>query len=227
MAAAPAGAPEGGQWPRLGPAGRCTSSRAGRNAYGSIRHSDVKGWVADLAASVARRPCVPPRGCCAAFWPMRWPTGCWRSTRRAGVKLPKRPPARHVYLTAAQLSAGRGGRSVWVAGVVARRSGPAFWRGGGAAGGRHRLATSSRDLTRNAVRSTVDVVVGTLKGDKNRTVALPAFVLDALAESCQGKGRDDLMWTTRAAAISCHRGSGSWLASAVARCQAADPTFPG
>ena len=41
------------------------------------------------------------------------------------------------------------------------------------------------ELTRNAVAVSGTTVVGTLKGGKDRTVALPRFVIDAIAGSCQ------------------------------------------
>jgi integrase len=50
-------------------------------------------------------------------------------------------------------------------------------------------------------------------------------VIDAIAESCQGNGRDDLIWSTAAGGYLAPPGVGSWLSGAVARCQKADPTF--
>jgi hypothetical protein len=53
-----------------------------------------------------------------------------------------------------------------------------------------RFAMSRRgELHRNAVQVNGGVVVGSLKSNKNRTVVLPAFVMDAVAATCQGKGR--------------------------------------
>ena len=46
---------------------------------------------------------------------------------------------------------------------------------------------------RNAVQVGTEVVVGTLKANKNRTVALPTFGIP-LAQSAKRKGRDDLLW---------------------------------
>ncbi len=71
------------------------------------------------------------------------------------------------------------------------------------------------------------VVVGTLKSNENRTVVLPNFVIDALAETAKGKGRDDLLWPTASGGYMGPPASNeSWLAGAVARCQKSDPTFP-
>ena len=50
------------------------------------------------------------------------------------------------------------------------------------------------ELHRNAVMVGRQTFVGTLKSNKNRTVVLPAFVIDALAQTAEGKGRDELLW---------------------------------
>jgi integrase len=82
-------------------------------------------------------------------------------------------------------------------------------------------------LTENAVTVGGQVYTGTLKTGKARTVALPAFVLDALSEACAGKDRDALLWSTRTGTpLGPPAPSSSWLAFAVRRCQAADPDFP-
>ena len=111
-----------------------------------------------------------------------------------GVKLPKRS-RRNVYLTAEQLhaladEAGRYRSLVYLLGVGGLRWGEAA-----------ALRVSDIDflrrrieLHRNAVTVGRQTYVGTLKSGKNRTVVLPAFVVDALAKTAQGKGRDELMW---------------------------------
>jgi len=71
------------------------------------------------------------------------------------------------------------------------------------------------------------VVVGTLKSNENRTVVLPKFVIDALAETAMGKRRDDLLWPTVSGGYMGPPASkGSWLSGAVERCRKSDPTFP-
>ena len=75
-------------------------------------------------------------------------------------------------------------------------------------------------LHRNAVQVGTEFAVGTLKSNKNRTVVLPAFVIDAIAQTAKGKGRDDLLWPSR---VGGYLGPPvtykSWLAGAVTRCQ--------
>ena len=83
------------------------------------------------------------------------------------------------------------------------------------------------ELHRNAVQIGHGFAVGSLKSNKNRVVVLPAFVMDALAQTAQGKGRDDLLWPSRVGSyLGTPSSAESWLGGAVRRCQKADPTFP-
>ena len=76
------------------------------------------------------------------------------------------------------------------------------------------------------VRVRSQFVVGSLKSNKNRTVVVPAFVMDALAATAAGKGREDLLWTAPQGGYLRAAGQESWLAGAVGRCQEAGETFP-
>jgi integrase len=145
-----------------------------------------------------------------------------------GAKLPKRAPRRNVYLTAAQLDkladeSGRYCSLVLLLGVGGLRWGEAA-----------ALRVSDVDflrrrieLHRNAVQVGTKVVVGTLKANKNRTVVVPAFVTNALAQTAMGKGRDDLLWPSASGGyLGPPSSKESWLSGAVARCQKTDPAFP-
>jgi integrase len=71
------------------------------------------------------------------------------------------------------------------------------------------------------------MVVGTLKTNKNRAVVLPPFVKDALAQTAEGKDRDELLWPSRTGGyLGPPSSSDSWLAGAVRRCQKQDKAFP-
>ena len=51
--------------------------------------------------------------------------------------------------------------------------------------------------------------------------------MDALAQTAEGKGRDDLLWPSRVGSyLGTPSSAESWLAGAVRRCQKADPAFP-
>lgn len=77
-------------------------------------------------------------------------------------------------------------------------------------------------LHENAVAVGGRTHVGTLKSGHSRTVALPAFVVDELAATCEGKDRDDVIWPARDGGYLAPPTNKSWLAGAVERCQKAD-----
>ena len=146
-----------------------------------------------------------------------------------GVKLPPVVKRQNVYLTAAHLhalarEAGRYGPLVLLLGTAGLRWGEAV-----------ALRVSDIDFLRRRIelhRNAVTVggqgaVVGTLKSGKARTVPLAGYVIDELASTCQGKGHDELIWSSATGGYLAPPGAESWLAGAVRRCQKADPTFPG
>jgi integrase len=145
-----------------------------------------------------------------------------------GVKLPKPSPRRHIYLSADQLQhladeSGRYRSLIFLLGIGGLRWGEAA-----------ALRVSDVEfllrrieLHRNAVYTGPGMTVGSLKSNKNRTVVLPAFVIEALAQTAEGKERDDLLWPSRTGGyLGPPSSSDSWLSSAVARCQKDDPSFP-
>jgi integrase len=193
-----------------------------------VRFSDVQAWVSDLkgrrGATVVRR----------AYRVLSWILGdavkdrMLASNPCQGVKLPAGTGRRHVYLTADQLDmlateSGRYRSLVLLLGIGGVRWGEAAaLRVRGIDALRRRVY-----LHENAVAVGGQIVTGTLKTGKARTVALPAFVMDELAKTCIGKGRDELLWSTGAGKpLGPPAPSSSWLAFAVRRCQAADPEFP-
>ena len=81
-------------------------------------------------------------------------------------------------------------------------------------------------LHRNAVKVGGVFAVGSLKSNENRTVVLPAFVIDALAETAEGRARDELLYPSAAGGYLGPPSTKSWLSGAVARCQVGDGSFP-
>jgi integrase len=193
-----------------------------------VRYSDVQAWVTELSTRLG--PSVIKTACSVLARILDDAVKDQLLSRNParGIKLPKRAPQRHVYLSADQLDAlatetGRYRSLVLLLGIGGLRWGEAA-----------ALRVSDVDflrrkihLHRNAVMVSTGVVMGSLKGNKNRTVVAPQFVIDALAETAKGKGREDLLWSTAAGTpLGPPAPSTSWLAYAVARCQRADPTFP-
>ena len=141
---------------------------------------------------------------------------------------PPRAPRRNTYLTADQLQALAGEAGRYSSLVLLLGVGGLRW-GESAA-----LRVSDVDflrrrinLHRNAVQVGSQFVVGSLKSNKNRTVVLPGFVLTALAQTAEGKDRDDLLWPSSSGGyLGPPSSTESWLSGAVSRCQKTDPSFP-
>lgn len=212
----------------------------GSTSIGKINRSDVQAWVSGLSQDKADETGkILKRGLSAStvitiFSVLARILDDAATDRlivvnpARGVKLPRRVKGRNVYLTAGQLhhladESGRYRGLVLLLGTVGLRWGEAA-----------ALRVADVDFLRrrillheNAVQVAGKIIVGSLKTGNKRTVALPGFVADALAVSCEGKGRDDLIWPS---ATGGHLGPPSsvrsWLVGAVSRCQSADPTFP-
>jgi len=202
--------------------------RWGQTRIADIRFTAVQGWISQLAAE--RGPVVVQ----TAYSILKRILDDAVEDRRlssnpaCGVKLPKRPPRRNIYLTAAQLGrladeSGRYRSLVLLLGIGGLRWGEAA-----------ALRVSDIDFLRRQIHLHTNAVtvgsrthLGTLKSNKNRTVALPQFVIDAIAQTVEGMGRDDLLWPSKTGGyLSPPSSHDSWLSGAVARCQKADETFP-
>lgn len=193
----------------------------------SIKFSDVSSWLSDLGGHRGAETVRNVHKVLSAILDDAVRDRMLAANPARGIKLPKRPPARQVYLTKNQLDcladeSGCYRALVLLLGVGGLRWGEAAALQVGAVDFLRRRV----NLTRNAATVNGTAVVGTLKNHKNRTLALPGFVIDAVAENCVGKGRDDLIWPNRSGGYLAPPGANSWLATAVSRCRAADPTFP-
>ena len=192
-----------------------------------MRPSAVSAWIADMSALRGAATVRSAVGVLRGILDDAVADRMLASNPARGVRLARRPPQRHVYLSADQLdrladeSGGYRGL-VLLLGVGGLRWGEAAALRVADVDFLRRRVT----LHRNAVTVNGKVVVGTLKSDKNRTVALPAFAIDALAETAQGKHRDDLLWTSSSGGYLTPPHGRSWLDGAVRRCQAADGSFP-
>jgi len=193
-----------------------------------ISYSEVQAWVAGLSKRIGPSMVANTYSVLARILDDAVRDRILASNPARGVKLPKRAPRHNVYLTTGQLDAlaresGRYGSLVMLLGVGGLRWGEAA-----------ALTVADVDflrrqvrLHRNAVKVGGTFEVGSLKSNRNRTVVLPAFVMDALAPDAEGRGRDDLLWPSEAGSyLGPPSSTGSWLSGAVARCRKADDTFP-
>ncbi|WP_138841337.1 tyrosine-type recombinase/integrase [Rhodococcus pyridinivorans] len=121
-----------------------------------------------------------------------------KNPARGVENLPRKSKRRHKYLSAEDVAtladeAGRNGALVLVLAYCGLRWGEAIG-----------LRVRDIDFLRrritvheNAVQVGSRHIVGTTKGDKVRSVPVPAFVLDEVAKQCKGRGRDDLVFPGR------------------------------
>ena len=201
--------------------------RWGSVRISEVRFSEVQSWISGLSQSIGPSLIANTFSVLARVLDDAVRDRLLASNPARGVKLPKRKPRHNIYLTAAQLDAlavesGRYASLVLMLGVGGMRWGEAA-----------ALRVSDIDflrrrirLHRNAVKVGGRFEVGSLKGNKNRTVVLPGFVIDALALTAAGKGRDDLMWPSSSGGyLAPPSSTGSWLSGAVERCRRADESF--
>lgn len=192
-------------------------------AIADINFSDVQSWVAEIAGR--RKGTVVRTAYDVLARILDDAVKDRRLARNAarGVKLPARSKRKNIYLTAEQLQAlaveaGRYRSLVLLLGTAGLRWGEAAALRVGDIDFLKRKVV----LHENAVTVGADVHLGTLKSGKERTVVLPAFVVDELAKTCRGKQHGDLIWPARDGG---HLGPpsshDSWLSGAVERCQAA------
>jgi integrase len=195
----------------------------------NVRFTDVQAWITEMSTTLGPSMVDTVHLAFAAILDDAVKDRMLAANPARGVKKPKASQPRQIYLTADQLN------------MLANESGE--YRSLvlllGIGGLRWGEATALRpcdidflrrriELHRNVVRVGGSFHAGTLKSGKNRTVVVPRFVMDALAQTAEGKGREDLMWTAPWTG-GYLQGPGQpqiWLPRAVRRCQAADPAFP-
>lgn len=199
-----------------------------RAKVGEIRYTDVQAWVTELAGELSPSMVATVFSVLARILDDAVRDRMLAANPARGVKLPSRGKRQNVYLTAGQLGAlaveaGRYGSLVLLLGTAGLRWGEAA-----------ALRVADVDFLRrritlhqNAVMVGRTVHVGSLKSGHARTVALSGFVVDELAVTCEGKGRDDLIWPARDGGyLGPPASNKSWLSGAVGRCKVADPLFP-
>lgn len=193
-----------------------------------VKYSEVQAWVTQLSTKLSASMIANTYSVLARILDDAVRDRLIPSNPARGVRLPKRTKKKNVYLTREQLFAladesGRYRSLVLLLGTVGLRWGEAA-----------ALRVSDVDflrrritLHRNAVTVGSTTHVGSLKTGNNRVVPLPGFAAEAIAKTCEGKERENLIWPSASGDyLGPPAGNKSWLSGAVERCQAADSTFP-
>ncbi|PZF63330.1 site-specific integrase [Curtobacterium sp. MCBD17_013] len=194
--------------------------RWGKVPVGQVQHSDVQGWVTGLSAEKSATTVLRAYGILASILDVAVADRRVPTNRARGVKLPRKVPKEHVYLTHQQvhdLADASGGRRTLV--LVLAYTG---LRWGEAIGLRVRdldLLRRRLNVNVNAVEVGGDIEVGTPKTHKRRSLVFPAFLANDLARACEGKGRDDLVFSDKHGAhlrrTRVSDGSRSWFKTAL------------
>lgn len=193
-----------------------------------VRTAAIRAWIASMVAEGAGTPTIEN-----AFGVLRQVLGAAVEDRRIprnpcdGVRLPKRKHSDRGYLSHGQVDALAS--AVERRGEVVRFLAYTGLRWGEMAA----LRVQDFDLLRrrvNVSRSVTEsggLVWSNPKTWERRSVPFPAVLCDELAALMVGKGRDDLVFTDQRGGV---LRNSNWRARvfrpAVAKCQAADATFP-
>lgn len=177
----------------------------GPKPIGQIRHSDVQQWVSGLSGGgkdfgKPKSPALVHRcyGILAGILDVAVRDHKLASNPARGVALPRKVSREHRYLTHAQLhrlasASGEHETLILLLGYTGLRWGEAT-----------ALRVKDVDLSRrrlhiveNAVFVRGEVIVGSPKTHKRRSVPFPAFLIDGLTEAVAGKRSEDLVFPGR------------------------------
>lgn len=193
-----------------------------------VKFSEVQAWVSSLSIKLSPSMVANAYSVLARILDDAVRDRLIPSNPARGVRLPKRTKRPNVYLSGEQLfrladESGRYRSLVLLLGTVGLRWGEATALRVADVDFLRRRIT----LHRNAVTVGATTHVGSLKTGHNRTVPLAEFAAEAIAKTCEGKKRDDLIWPSASGDyLGPPAGNKSWLSGAVSRCQKADKTFP-
>lgn len=169
--------------------------RWGKISLADIKHSDVQTWLSSLttakksATIVIRCHSILSRILEVAVKDRRLSTNVAK-----GVKLPRKVKKEHTYLTHTQAHA-LAEESKYPALVLTLAYTGLRW--GEVTGLRVKDVNPLRrrlNVVQNAVAVGNEIIVGTPKSHKKRSVPFPAFLADALTEQMAGKSPDDLLF---------------------------------
>ncbi|QDZ15817.1 tyrosine-type recombinase/integrase [Humibacter ginsenosidimutans] len=168
--------------------------------WGSIRlvaieHTDVQDWVTGIAASKSATTTIRAYGVLAGVLDAAVSDRRMPKNPARGVELPRKQRKRHVYLTHEQVdrlarAAGERALLVYMLAYTGLRWGEAIGlRVRDLDLKRHRI-----QVTENAVAVGSEIVVGTPKNHKQRSVPFPAFLRAKLKTASAGKRTDALVF---------------------------------
>jgi integrase len=218
---------------------RCyVEPRWGSSEIGRIQHSQVQLWVGQLSAgtAVTTKPqkralgatsVIRAHSVLASILDMAVSDRNLAQNPARDIKLPRKVRKPHGYLTHRQveLLASRAGGHDTLVRFLAYTG----LRWGEATA----LRVSDVDMLRrrvtvnqNAVRVNGKIIVGTPKSNHSRSVPFPVFLASEIAQRCEGKTRDQLLFGNGTSHLQQPTSATGWYSAAIARTRAIDPNMP-
>lgn len=194
----------------------------GTRAVSSIRHTEIRTWVAGLSKSKSATTVKRAHGILAAILEAAVRDRRTTSNPARDVPLPRKSQPRRVYLTHQQVE-----RLATAAkyGDLVRFLAYTGLRWGEATGLRLIHVDTVRRrvfVDENAVDVNGSIVVGTPKSHERRSVPYPSFLEAAMAAAMAGKGPGDLLWGNGVDYMLLPNSGKGWLDGAIKRLQAED-----
>lgn len=195
----------------------------GKRKVGSLRHTEIAGWVAELAADKSATTVKRAHGVLAAILDGAVRDRRIQSNPAREVKTPKKTKKSKPYLTHRQ--AERLAKASRYPDLVLFLAYTGL-RWGEATGLRVKHLDAKRrrvSVEENAVIVNGHVQVGTPKTHERRTVPYPEFLDDAIARASKGKGPEAILWEAEAGGyLRPGNAKSGWFEGAVKRVRAED-----
>lgn len=162
-----------------------------------VRHSDVQAWVTELtAAGLSPTSVIRAHGILAAILGVAVKDRRITTNAALGVNKPRKQSRAHVYLTHQQvhdLASNSGDHQALV--LVLAYCGLRWGEAIGLRVGDLDLLRRRITVSVNAVEVGNQIIVGTPKSHKTRMIVFPQLLANYLARACEGKSRDDLVFS--------------------------------
>lgn len=200
--------------------------RWGSTRVSDVRYSDARSWVTQLSRTHSATTVIRAYGILAAILDIAVRDRRISENPVRGVKLPRKQPKRHIYLTHRQV------------GLLAEQAqfpdlvlflAYTGLRWGEATGLRLRDVDPLRrrvHVQENAVMVNGAIHTGTPKTHASRSVPYPDFLVPAIQAEMRGKSPEHLLFGTGDEHLRLPNSQDGWFAAAVRRAQKIDPDFP-
>jgi integrase len=198
------------------------AARWGPRQIGSLKHSEVQDWVAEMARQRSATTVLRAYSVLAALLDVAVKDGRVSRNVARGVSLPRKVSKSKPYLSHAEVQR-LADESAHPTLVLFLAYTGLRW---GEATGlcvRHVDALRRRvSVEENAVMVGSVIEVGTPKTHETRSVPYPEFLALPIPKLCEGKARDDLVFGDRRLHLRLPNSRDGWFAAAVKRVQLAD-----